>query len=253
MTTLRILEIFDSLQGEGYWTGVPMTFVRLSGCNGPDLGLGCVAWCDTPDGWDRCAGEELETAEIVRRIHLPRMCLTGGEPLLQVEGGRALVAEAHRWGIRVHVETNGTVDPGVSYTATEGPGEVVRPALEPGSAFDWVVVSPKPPDYFVAPGWGGSVDELKLVVDDRLDAATAERLAAAHPGAVVFLQPEWGPGAAPGVAGVDGVDGVDGAVAAAGRAGAGHYEESCERAVALVMDHPEWRLSLQTHKLLGIR
>ena len=228
MTTLRTLEIFDSLQGEGYWTGTPMTFVRLSGCNGPELGLGCVAWCDTPGSWDRGAGEELEVAEILRRVHLPRLCLTGGEPLLQVDVVGELVAEAHRWGIRVHLETNGTVEP---------------PA-HTGSGFDWVVISPKPPDYFVAPQWAGSVDELKLVVDEHLDAATAERLAAAHPGAVVFLQPASGEGAVAGTAAADG----------AGMAGGdgGPYQESCRRAIALVMDHPEWRLSLQIHKILGI-
>lgn len=240
MTTLRTLEIFDSLQGEGYWTGTPMTFVRLSGCNGPELGLGCVAWCDTPGSWDRGAGEELEVAEILRRVHLPRLCLTGGEPLLQVDVVGELVAEAHRWGIRVHLETNGTVSPPAPLVPREGPtvawegaGATSSGATDARCAFDWVVISPKPPDYFVAPQWAGSVDELKLVVDEHLDAATAERLAAAHPGAVVFLQPASGEGA---VAGRD----------------AGPYQESCRRAIALVMDHPEWRLSLQIHKILGI-
>ena len=231
MTTLRILEIFDSLQGEGYWTGIPMTFVRLSGCNAPELGLSCVAWCDTPAGWDPGAGDELEITEILRRVHLPRVCLTGGEPLLQGEVSGALVAELHKKGLRVHLETNGTVDPIVFDVAADGRGESAGAhGAAPGgagaqreSAFDWVAVSPKPPGYFVASGWTGSIDELKLVVDEHLDAATAERLAAAHPGAMVFLQPEWG-----------------------------RYKESCERAVALVMDHPEWRLSLQTHKLLDI-
>ena len=45
---MRIIEIFDSLQGEGVWTGTPMTFVRLAGCNAPEEALDCVRWCDTP-------------------------------------------------------------------------------------------------------------------------------------------------------------------------------------------------------------
>jgi organic radical activating enzyme len=235
MTSLRVLEIFDSLQGEGYWTGVPMTFVRLAGCNAPGLGLGCTQWCDTPSGWALDAGEEWEIGEIVDRVHLPRLCLTGGEPLLQVEGLTEVVAEAHRREIRVHLETNGSIgplpvlgwSPGVVGAAA---GQAGAPA-DAAAGFDWAVVSPKPPDYLIAPGWEGLVDELKLVVDQQLDAATAERLAAAHPEAFVSIQPEYG----------------------AGRTGRGLARESSRRAVALVMDHPEWRLSLQTHKLLGIR
>ena len=220
MTTLRVLEIFDSLQGEGYWTGAAMTFVRLAGCNAPESGLGCVAWCDTPDSWDRAAGKELEVAELVSRVQLPRLCLTGGEPLLQADSLGELVVRAHNRGIRVHVETNGTVGP---------PSDVDR-------RFDWVTISPKPPDYAIVPEWVGFVDELKLVVDEHLEANTAERLAAACPEAVVFLQPE---------AGNDGVTGT-----CEGETGA--YRESCRRAIALVMEHPDWRLSLQVHKALGI-
>jgi len=222
MTTLRVIEIFDSLQGEGYWTGVPMTFVRLAGCNAPELALGCVRWCDTPGSWDPGAGEELGIDEIVRRVRLPRLCLTGGEPLLQGDGVAELPVEAHRCGIRVHLETNGTVDP--------------------VSEFDWTTVSPKPPNYAVARGWEGMIDELKLVVDEHLDAAVAERLAAAHSEAVVFIQPEYG----------DGLDAGVGRPADPGLS-AGPGRLSVERAVTLVMGHPEWRLSLQTHKILRIR
>jgi 7-carboxy-7-deazaguanine synthase len=212
MTTLRVTEIFDSLQGEGYWTGVPMTFVRLAGCNAPGLDLGCVRWCDTPESWDPAGGDEMGVEQVIRRVHMPRLCLTGGEPLLQVDGMTELVTLAHEIGIRAHVETNGTLDPGDSI------------------GFDWAVISPKPPDYLVAPGWDGMIDELKLVADDDLGAVTAERLAARYPGAVVCIQPEWG-----------------------GSMGGRPGKEAVERALALVMDHPEWRLSLQTHKYLGIR
>ena len=168
--SLRVLEIFDSLQGEGYWTGVPMTFVRLTGCNAPDLALDCLQWCDTRSSWSRSAGEEVAVADIVERARYPRMCLTGGEPLLQREGVAELLASAHAAGLRVHVETNGTIGP-------EPPPAVDAPrAGGPGSGgldFDWVVVSPKPPDFIVAPGWTDLVDELKLVADERLDAPMA--------------------------------------------------------------------------------
>jgi organic radical activating enzyme len=208
MAVLRVIEIFDSLQGEGYWTGTPMTFVRLAGCNAPELGLGCVRWCDTPESWDPAASDEMTIAEVMRRVSLPRLCLTGGEPLLQT-GVADLLTEAHHRNIRVHVETNGRV-------------ALLADADDDG--FDWVCVGPKPPGYAIAPEWRGRVDELKLVADEGLDAATAERVAATHPEAAVFIQPEHG----------------------AGREGWG-------RAVELVMSHPDWRLSLQIHKLLGMR
>jgi 7-carboxy-7-deazaguanine synthase len=210
MTSLRIVEIFDSLQGEGYWTGVPMTFVRLAGCNAPDLGLWCCRWCDTPKSWDPAGGVEIDVLHILDRLWLPRLCLTGGEPLLQVDSAAELVIAAHGRGVRVHLETNGTIDPGPLLGAAV-------------SGFGWSTVSPKPPDYLIAAGWKGLVDEIKLVADAGLDAGTAELLAEAHPGAIICIQPEAGAGA-----------------------------ESVERAVALVMSHPEWRLSLQTHKMLGL-
>jgi 7-carboxy-7-deazaguanine synthase len=241
MASLRVVEIFASLQGEGCWTGVPMTFVRLAGCNAPELHLGCTRWCDTRDSWAPEAGEELDVGEVVRRVGLPRLCLTGGEPLLQVEGLGALVAEAHRRGIRVHVETNGTVDP-----------LPLLGAPEHGGGFDWATVSPKPPDYFVAAGWEGRVDELKLIADQNLDAATAERLAAAHPGAVVCIQPVWAEAAAGATSEAECGRSAD-AAQEAGRRQTLAGRESIDRAVALVLQHPEWRLSLQTHKLLGIR
>lgn len=208
---LRVIEIFDSLQGEGYWTGVPMTFVRLAGCDAFERGLDCVQWCDTPGSWDPEGGSSMEVAEIAASVQLPRVCVTGGEPLLQVAGVAALVAEMQRREIRVHVETNGTIDPPAD--------EALR--------FDWAVVSPKPPSYVIAPGWDGRVDELKLVVDDHMGEATAERLAAEHPEAFVSVQAVWEKAPAGG--------------------------DSARRAVTLVMSHPEWRLSLQIHKLLGIR
>jgi len=216
---LRVLEIFDSLQGEGFWTGTPMTFVRLAGCNAPELGLGCTAWCDTRESWEPKGGREVEVSEVIAQVRLQRLCLTGGEPLLQSEGASALTAEARERGVRVHVETNGTIAP-------PAPGMMSPPAAALASApverpFDWTTVSPKPPDYKVVEGWKGLVDELKFVVDEYLKAATVERVAADYPEAVVSLQPEWG-------------------------------AETAQKAADMVMAHPGWRLSPQMHKYLGI-
>lgn len=210
MSALRVIEIFDSLQGEGMWTGFPMTFVRLAGCNAFERSLTCAQWCDTSKSWDPNAGEELEVEEVLKRTHLPRLCLTGGEPLLQLDRLDSLVQLARWHQVRVHLETNGTVDPG-------------------SVAFDWAVVSPKPPMFAVAPGWTGHVDELKLIVDESLDVATAERLAASYPRATISVQPrhEGGPQGLP-------------------------ESKIILRAIEMVMSHPQWRLSLQTHRLLGI-
>jgi 7-carboxy-7-deazaguanine synthase len=203
---MLVLEVFDSLQGEGAWAGVPMTFVRLAGCNGPDLGLGCVRWCDTPNSWDLAGGVEMSVAEVAEQVRLARVCVTGGEPLLQAEAVARLTGLMHLRDISVHLETNGTL------------------VLAEGEAPDWVTASPKPPHYTVHPGLGPEVDELKFVVDASFAAERAEMIAAAHPRATVCLQPE----------------------ASAG-------EAAVNWAVAAVLGHPTWRLSLQLHKILGLR
>ncbi|MBU2601437.1 MAG: 7-carboxy-7-deazaguanine synthase QueE [Actinobacteria bacterium] len=172
---MRVLEVFDSLQGEGVWAGVAMTFVRFAGCNASDLRLGCLAWCDTPQSWRADGGVETDSAQIVERVlrgGLGRVCLTGGEPLLQGEHLARLIERLQDAGVLVHVETNGTLPP---------PG-ATRP--------DWVTVSPKPPDYVIVGGLCGMVDELKVVVDQDFQVAWVEALAAEHPSAAVCLQPE---------------------------------------------------------------
>lgn len=203
---MRVLEIFDSIQGEGTWAGVPMTFVRLAGCNGPLWGLGCSLWCDTRGSWDLKGGHDLQATEVASRVTMPRVCVTGGEPMLQGAEVAELAALMRTRGVRVHLETNGVLPP------------------SPGPALDWVCVSPKPPDYRVAPGFAGKVDELKVVVDGDFRVEVAERLAEAHPTAAICLQPEAGGGA-----------------------------ETVSIAVSAVLAHPSWRLSVQLHMLLGLR
>jgi len=105
MSTLRISEIFASVQGEGIWTGIPSTFVRASGCN-----LRCV-WCDTPYASWSPEGPIMSTDEVlteIARLDMPHAVLTGGEPMLfdaMVE-----VAEGCRaQGRKITIETAGTI------------------------------------------------------------------------------------------------------------------------------------------------
>lgn len=105
MDTLRVAEMFTSIQGESTQAGRPCFFVRLSGCN-----LRC-AYCDAPQS--RAPGRRVSVREIAARAASSRvLCVlvTGGEPLLQ-EGCcallRALCALPRR---QVMLETNGSVD-----------------------------------------------------------------------------------------------------------------------------------------------
>lgn len=192
----RINEIFYSLQGEGYWTGTPIVFVRFSGCN-----LQCP-FCDT----EHLSHVEMSRADILAAVSrcggsCRRVCLTGGEPGLQVDS--ALVEALHAAGYTIHIETNGTC------------------ALPAG--IDWVTVSPK--GQVVGLRGNGKVvleraDELKLVLAPGVEPSAWE----SFPATWHFLQPcDEG--------------GVSNAAAV----------------TAYIEAHPAWRLSLQTHKLLGIR
>lgn len=75
---LLIHEIYESIQGESTFAGLPCTFVRLSRCN-----LRC-RWCDTPQAFT--GGSRLSQAEVLRQalsFGTPLVEITGGEPLLQ--------------------------------------------------------------------------------------------------------------------------------------------------------------------------
>lgn len=98
---LRLVEIFDSIQGEGVNAGVPMTFVRFSKCN-----LACD-FCDTP--YERVAIEMSEDALLENLLaRQPAWVLfTGGEPMLTLPQG--LCSKLRNQGIKLTCESNGTV------------------------------------------------------------------------------------------------------------------------------------------------
>jgi organic radical activating enzyme len=166
--SLKIIEIFASLQGEGLRQGEPTVFIRLSGCN-----LKC-SFCDTRYAWN--GGRELRPSQALRKIHKIRnrypadwVCLTGGEPLLQDVSG--LVKDLRQEGLKVQVETNATL---------------YRPLT-----VDWYTVSPKPPRYSYRPEYRKRAKELKLIVTRSLSFGTVERLRKEFPARIpLLLQPE---------------------------------------------------------------
>lgn len=112
---LVVAELFGpTFQGEGPSAGQQAVFVRLSNCN-----LAC-SWCDTAFTWDwarfdRAAEQRLVSVDDVRGWvlrHPTRLVIvTGGEPLLQQRHLIPLVDALAGAGLRIEVETNGTIAP----------------------------------------------------------------------------------------------------------------------------------------------
>jgi organic radical activating enzyme len=130
-----IVEIFYSVQGEGFHTGVPSIFIRFGGCN-----LACE-WCDTSfDEW-----ENLTMRQIIREMapwDCNRIVLTGGEPALQDLSTLSKILRP--MGYELAIETNGTI---------EIPEDVV----------DWICVSPKDQLYSSVKIRQQKGNELKVV------------------------------------------------------------------------------------------
>jgi len=128
VVSLRITEIFRSLQGEADTAGIPTVFVRLTGCP-----LRCQ-YCDTAYAFHGGEGATLE--EVLRKVQdydTHHVCVTGGEPLAQ-KGCLALLRSLCDAGLRVSLETSGAlslagVDPRVVLVVdvkTPGSGEAAR-------------------------------------------------------------------------------------------------------------------------------
>ena len=101
--SLRVNEIYFSIQGESSHAGLPCVFVRLTGCN-----LRCI-WCDTEyafyeGDWKSLDQIVAEAAQFGCKL----VELTGGEPLLQKESF-ALVDKLIEAGFKVLIETSGSI------------------------------------------------------------------------------------------------------------------------------------------------
>lgn len=150
--TLKISEIFFSLQGETSRAGLPTVFVRLTGCP-----LRCT-WCDTEYSFS--GGQVMTLPDIlaaVAKFPTRIVCVTGGEPLAQ-KNCPALLTALCDGGYDVSLETSGAldvapVDPRVSKIVdlkAPGSGEEARNL--------WSNLEHLTPH-----------DELKLVLADRAD------------------------------------------------------------------------------------
>ena len=73
---MKIMEIFNSFQGEGHYMGRPCTFVRTAGCS-----LHC-SFCDTKASWAE-GTNDMSPADIAARCDMPLVVFTGGEPTEQ--------------------------------------------------------------------------------------------------------------------------------------------------------------------------
>ncbi len=197
MSNYPIVEIFHSVQGEGFHSGVPHVFVRFGNCN-----LRCD-WCDT----DFMKFEEMGLDEIVHRVlsfNCDRVVFTGGEPAMQDLTTIGTVLKEH--GLTLSIESNGTLP--------------IDPII------DWICISPKDqlyPNISIKQRTG---NELKVVYCGQ-DLGMYDDLKSGFDHH--FIQPCY------------------------------IEEDSIEqngysfRKVELVVkSNPGWRLSLQTHKWMGV-
>ena len=224
----RVNDIFYSLQGEGHNTGRAAVFIRFAGCN-----LRCP-FCDTEfDSYREMSDEEILTVVSDFRLQTtdcrPQttdyrllVVLTGGEPTLQVDV--AFVDLLHEHGYEVAMESNGT-----------------RPAPR---NLDWLTVSPKVLGGETFSGERSEVrgerlpDELKVIFDEHTDPeAYLPSPTTHHPSPIthhpspikhLYLQP---------------CDTGD----------AQRNADITARCIDYIKHHPWWRLSLQTHKLIGFK
>jgi 7-carboxy-7-deazaguanine synthase len=157
--SLKINEIFYSIQGESVFVGLPTVFVRLSGCP-----LRCV-YCDTSYAF--YDGKRMGIDLIVKKIAsfpAKRVCITGGEPLAQPLV-LSLMQELCDLGYNVSVETSGAlsvakIDDRVSVVLdlkTPASGEVEKNLWENLS--------------YLKP-----IDQVKIVICDREDFVWAENV-----------------------------------------------------------------------------
>jgi organic radical activating enzyme len=175
--------------------------------------VGC-SWCDTKQSWPKDVHPQLSLEALGKEA---QQAATAGAAFVVITGGEPL--EHNLTALCAALQPIGVP----LHLETSGVGKLT-------GSFAWITLSPKPhrppePEVLTA------CDELKVVVHDASDLAFAEAMAAAaSPGRsgdqvapYLLLQPGW------------------------------QSAEGQQLAVDYVRSHPHWRLSLQSHKWLGVR
>ena len=161
--SLKISEIFHSLQGESSRVGLPTVFVRLTGCP-----LRCV-WCDTEHAFS--GGRRVSLATIVDEVRgygAHHVCVTGGEPLAQPNCLPLLTLLCDA-GFDVSLETSGAYDIAAVDTRVARIVDLKAPGSGESSKNLWANLDHLTPH-----------DELKLVLADRTDYEWARQALAEH-------------------------------------------------------------------------
>lgn len=218
-----INEVFQTIQGEGVYTGVPALFIRLQGCP-----VGCP-WCDTQHTWEHRSEDEVSLAAVVEKTAASskwadvtpqqllelfqqrgytarHVVITGGEPAMfdLVPLGEAL----EQAGYHLQIETSGTFE--------------IR-----ATAQTWVTVSPKldmPGGYLVRPDCMKRANEIKYPVAMQKHIEQFDKLLQTCPPndqAIIALQP------------------------------ISQRPRATELAMRVCIER-NWRLSVQLHKYLNI-
>lgn len=183
---IPMVEIFETIEGEGTCAGFPTVFVRLYGCN-----LRCT-WCDTKYSYPpEQAGEVMMISEIIKEVkkYSSRyICLTGGEPLLYGEHSLALIqALLEMESLQdIHIETNGAIELGYYMERIDSPK--VRYIMDfklPGSGEMEQMLSS---NFALL----RAVDEVKFVIASEADFLTAVHILEANPTtAIPLFSPVW--------------------------------------------------------------
>ena len=195
---LSVSETFDSIQGEGFYSGFRSFFVRLAGCD-----IGCH-WCDEKKSWTKEGYPKIKIDQLVD------MCVKSSSEIIVVTGGEPLMQDLNEFTLALkgkkkrHLETSG------SYPLT--------------GDWDWITLSPKKnklPEKDIY----SKANELKVVIynDSDFKFAIQEKNKVSKD-CILYLQPEWG-----------------------------RKEKSLEKIMAFNKLNPEWKLSVQTHKYLGLQ
>jgi 7-carboxy-7-deazaguanine synthase len=223
MTQYKINEFFETIQGEGQYTGTASIFIRLQGCP-----VGC-SWCDTKHTWDVNDEQKIDFVDVYKKsaetdhwgvataddiyreivsqgFRAKHVVITGGEPAMY--DLNSLCDLLHSKGYSTQIETSGTF-------------ELMLPAET------WVTVSPKinmSGGYKVLTSCMARANEIKHPIARQKHVEELEALleqSPISPNALIYLQP------------------------------ISQKNSATELAIETCKDK-NWRLSVQVHKYIGI-